>query len=326
MSLRLGSWIGPLMITLATFGAAQAQDYPTRPVTLVVPYVPGGSTTLVARLFGQKLEQRLGKPLVVENRPGAGTLIGASYVARAEPDGYTLLFATSTTMAINVTLYKKLSYDPVKDFVPLALVADNPFILVVNPALPIHSIADLVRVAKAKPGELTFASSGSGSAAHLFMELVQSLTDTKMTHVPYRGLAPGLNDVVAGHVSLMFGDFATALPLVRAGKLRALGVSTGQRNAAAPDLPTVAEAGLSGYEASAWHMIVAPAQTPKPIVARLNADLRTAAGAPDLQKQLLEQGITPVVTKSPKELSQFVTSEIARWGKVVERAGVAGSE
>jgi tripartite-type tricarboxylate transporter receptor subunit TctC len=324
MNWRVWSFIAAAVVALVP--AARAQDYPSRSVTLVVPYVAGGSTTLVARMFGRQLEQRLGKPVVIENRPGAGTLIGASSVARAEPDGYTILFATSTTMAINVTLYKKLTYDPVRDFVPLALVADNPFILVVNPALPIHSIADLVKVAKEKPGELTFASSGSGSAAHLFMELVQSLTDTKMTHVPYRGLSPGLNDVVAGHVSLMFGDFATSLPLIRAGKLRALGVSTGQRNGAAPDLPTVAEAGLAGYEASAWHMIVAPAKTPRPIVDRLNAELKAAAGDPELNKQLIEQGITPLVTKPPEELARFVSSEIARWGKVVERAGVAASE
>jgi tripartite-type tricarboxylate transporter receptor subunit TctC len=303
---------------------ARAQDYPTKPVTLVVPYAPGAATDTAARLLGQKLEQRLGKPVVVENRTGAGTVIGASYVARAVPDGHTLLHATSTTMAINVRLYKKLAYDPAKDFVPVALVAGVPFILVVNPDLPVRSIADLVALAKTKP--LSFASSGPGSAAHLYAELLKSMTGITMTHVPYRGQAPALNDLVAGHVSLMFGDFGTSLELVRAGKLRALGVSTAERNAAAPDLPTIAEAGLPGYEASAWHMVVAPAKTPAAIVARLNADLRTIAGDATVQKEFLARGLSPSLTPPPDALVRFVDSEIARWGKVVEQAGIAETE
>jgi len=311
---------------VALFQPAGAQDFPTKPVTLIVPYAPGAATDTIARLLGQRLEQRLGKPLVVENRTGAGTLIGASHVARSVPDGYTLLHATSTTMAINVRLYKKLPYDPAKDFAPVALVAGVPFILVVNPSLPINSIADLVNVANSKPGALAFASSGPGSAAHLYAELIKSMTGIEMTHVPYRGLAPALNDLVAGHVSLMFGDFGTSLELVRAGKLRALGVSTAQRNPAAPDIPPIAEAGLPGYEASAWHMIVAPAKTPKPIVDRLNADFRAIASEPDVQKELIARGMTPLVTAPPAELARFVESEIARWGGVVDKAGIAGSE
>jgi len=311
---------------VALFQPARAQDFPTKPVTLIVPYAPGAATDTIARLLGQRLEQRLGKPLVVENRTGAGTLIGASHVARSVPDGYTLLHATSTTMAINVRLYKKLPYDPAKDFAPVALVAGVPFILVVNPSLPINSIADLVNVANSKPGALAFASSGPGSAAHLYAELIKSMTGIEMTHVPYRGLAPALNDLVAGHVSLMFGDFGTSLELVRAGKLRALGVSTAQRNPAAPDIPPIAEAGLPGYEASAWHMIVAPAKTPKPIVDRLNADFRAIASEPDVQKELIARGMTPLVTPPPAELARFVESEIARWGGVVDKAGIAGSE
>jgi tripartite-type tricarboxylate transporter receptor subunit TctC len=313
-----------LVLALVLSQGTHAQDYPTRPVTLVVPYAPGAATDTIARLLGQKLEQRLGKPVVVENRTGAGTVIGASYVARATPDGHTLLHATSTTMAINVRLYKKLAYDPAKDFVPVALVAGVPFILVVNPDLPVRSVADLVALARTRP--LSFASSGPGSAAHLYAELLKSMTGIVMTHVPYRGLAPALNDLVAGHVSLMFGDFGTSLELVRAGKLRALGVSTAERNQAAPDLPTIAEAGLPGYEASAWHMLAAPAKTPSAIVARLNSDLRTIAGDAVVQKEFLARGLSPLVTPPPDALARFVGSEIARWGKVVEQAGIAETE
>jgi tripartite-type tricarboxylate transporter receptor subunit TctC len=321
------SMIGLAIIgALAIYSVALAQDYPGRPVSLVVPYTPGASTDLVARLYGQRLEQRLGKPLVIENRTGAATLIGASYVARAEPDGHSLLFATSTTMAINVSLYKKLPYDPEHDFAPVALVASNPFILVVNPALRVNSIADLVSLAKSKPSALTFASTGAGSAAHLFAELVKGMTGIAMTQVPYRGLAPGLNDVVAGHVSLMFGDFATSLPLIRAGKLTALGVSTAARNAAAPDIPPLAEAGLPGYDAASWMMIVAPAKTPKAIVDRLNTDLRAIATEPAVQQDLLARGLSPIVTAPPAELARYVQAEILRWGKVVEQAGIAGTE
>src|SRR5437868_10568401 len=193
-----------IVVAIAQDQPARAQDFPTKLVTLIVPYAPGAATDTIARLLGQRLEQRLGKPLVVENRSGAGTLIGASHVARSVPDGYTLLHATSTTMAINVRLYKKLPYDPARDFAPVALVAGVPFILMVNPSLPINSIADLVNVANSKPGALAFGSSGPGSAAHLYAELIKSMTGIEMTHVPYRGLAPALNDLVAGHVSLMF--------------------------------------------------------------------------------------------------------------------------
>src|SRR5438105_1378712 len=311
---------------LAFAGNAPAQDYPTRPVSLVVPYTPGASTDLVGRLYGQRLEQRLGKPVVIENRTGAATLIGASYVARAEPDGHTLLLATSSTMAINVTLYKKLPFDPQADFAPVALVASNPFILVVNPALPIHSVGDLVDAAKRRPGALTYASSGPGSGAHLFAELVRGMTGIALTHVPYRGLAPALNDVVAGHVSLMFGDFATSRPLIRAGKLRALGISTAARNGAAPELAPLAEAGLPGYDAASWMMIVAPAKTPKATVDRLNADVRAIAADPAVQQELQGRGLSPIVTAPPAELARYVGAEIARWGKVVEQAGIARTE
>jgi tripartite-type tricarboxylate transporter receptor subunit TctC len=302
-----------------------AQDYPNRPVSFIVPYAAGGTTDAMARLLGQKLEQRLGKPFVVENKPGAATVIGAVAVAKSAPDGHTILYATSTTMAINVTARKNLPYDPTKDLVPVALVAGIPFILVVNPALPVQSVDDLVALAKARP--LSYGSNGHGGAGHLFMELFKSTTGvSSMTHVPYKGLAPALNDTVAGHVQVMFGDFSTTLPLVRAGRLRALGVSTAQRVAAAPEIPPLAEAGLPGFDASSWQMIVAPGGTPREIVGRLNAELRAIVGDADVSKYLADNGIVPVVTAPPDELAAYVKSEIVRWGRIVEQAGAAGSE
>jgi tripartite-type tricarboxylate transporter receptor subunit TctC len=292
----------------------------------VVPYAAGGGTETMARLLGRRLEQRLGKPFVIDNRPGAGTAIGASFVAKSAPDGHTILLATSTTMAINVSIYRNLAYDPIKDLVPVALFSDIPFVLVVNPALPVHSVAELVALAKRTPGGLAYASNGHGGAGHLYAELMKSMTGIEMTHVPYKGLAPAFNDVVAGHVPLMFGDFGTALPLIRAGQLRALGVTTAQRVAAAPDIPPLSQVGLPGYVASSWQMVVAPAGIPKPILHKLNGELRAILAEPDLQKDFTDRGLIPVVSPSPEELQGYVRSEIVRWGKVVEQAGAAGSQ
>ena len=257
--------LGPLTFAIAAAflpAPAPAQEYPSRPVLFVVPYAPGGGTETMARLLGRRLEQRLGKPFVIDNRPGAGTAIGATFVAKSAPDGHTILLATSTTLAINVSIYRSLAYDPLKDLVPVALFSDNPFVLVVNPALPVHSVADLVALANRTPGGLAYASNGHGGAGHLYAELLKSMTGIAMTHVPYKGLAPAFNDVVAGHVPLMFGDFGTALPLIRAGQLRALGVTTAQRVAAAPDLPPLSQAGLPGYVASSWQMVAGAGGTP----------------------------------------------------------------
>jgi len=306
--------------------SAPAQEYPSRPVLFVVPYAPGGGTETMARLLGRRLEQRLGKPFVIDNRPGAGTAIGATFVAKSPPDGHTILLATSTTMAINVSIYSNLSYDPIKDLMPVALFSDIPFVLVVNPALPVHSVAELVTLARRTPGGLSYASNGHGGAGHLYAELLKSMTGIAMTHVPYKGLAPAFNDVVAGHVPLMFGDFGTALPLIRAGQLRALGVTTAQRVAAAPDIPPLSQAGLPGYVASSWQMVVAPAAIPKPILHKLNAELRAILAEPEIQKDFTDRGLIPVVSPSPEELQGYVRSEIVRWSKVVEQAGAAGSQ
>jgi len=307
----------------ALHGPAHAQDYPAKPITYVVPYTAGASTDTVARIFAQRL--RLGRPLVIENRPGAASAIGAAHVARAPADGYTLLHATSSTLSINVTLFKKLPYDPARDFVPVALVATVPFMLVINPALPIHSMADFLAHAKSKPGTLSFASSGPGSAAHLLMEFVRSMAGIDVTHVPYRGITQGLSDVVAGHVSMMFGDVGSALALVRAGKVRALGITTAQRNDAAPDIAPLAD-GLPGYDAAAWHMVVAPAATPAAIVERLNAGFHAVARDADVRKLFVGRGMGAIATPPVAELKRYVAAETARWGKVVTQAGLAGSE
>jgi tripartite-type tricarboxylate transporter receptor subunit TctC len=315
-----------LVLLAAAVVPARAADYPVRAVTFIVPYAAGGATDLMARLLGQRLEQRLGKPFVVENRPGAGTVLAAAYVSKQAPDGYTLLLGTSTTMAINVTIYKSLPYDPTRDLVPVASVAGVPFILVVNPSLPVNTLADLITYAKAKPEALTYGSNGHGGAAHLLGELLKSVTGITATHVPYKGLAPALNDVVAGHVSLMFGDFGTTLPLVRTGKLRALGVSTAQRVGAAPEIPALAEVGLPGFDASSWQMVVAPAGMPRDILDKLNAELRAIVSDHRFGDELSAKGMVPLVTPSLEDLRTYVKSEIVRWADVVRHAGAAGSE
>jgi tripartite-type tricarboxylate transporter receptor subunit TctC len=305
---------------------ALAQTYPARPVTIVLPYAAGGNTDAIARTLANRLEQRMGQPFIIEQRLGAASVIGATYVARATPDGYTILIGTSTTMAINASVYKNLPYDPTKDLAPIALVAGVPFLLVVNPSLPVKSLADLVAYAKTLPSGLTYASNGPGGAAHLFAELMGGQLGLKLVHVPYKGLAPALNDIVGGHVQMMFGDFATALPLVRAGKLRALGVSTAQRVGTAPDIPPLAEVGLKGFDASSWQMMIAPGKIPPDILNRLNQEIRAIVADPAVQKDFSGRGLIPLASGTPAELQAFVKSEIARWGEVVKRAGVAGTQ
>src|SRR5712691_9926498 len=243
----------------------RAQDYPSRQVSFIVPFAPGGGTDILGRMFGQKLSDRFGKPFVVENRPGAGTVTAAVQVAKSAPDGYTIMMATSGTMAMNPTLYKKLPYDPGKDLVLVALICNVPFVLVVNPALPVNSLADLVKLAKEKP--LSYGSGGAGAFHHLMGELFKTTLGIPMTHVPYKGTLPALNDVVAGHIQLMFSDLAPAYPLIQAGKVRALGVTTAQRAAAAPEISPLAEVGLPGFDWAAWQSVAAPGATPKDIIA-----------------------------------------------------------
>jgi tripartite-type tricarboxylate transporter receptor subunit TctC len=305
---------------------ATAQDYPARPVTIVVPYVSGGTTEISARLVGQRLEARLGKPVVIENKPGAGTVIGTSAVAKAAPDGYTLLMATPTPMAINVTVYKSLPYDPATSFVPLAMIGQSPFLLIVHPSLPVHSVRDLVQYAKQNPGRLSYGSGGPGAPHHLYAELLKSMTGIEMTHVPYKGSLPALNDVVAGHIQVMFCDIPPAIGTVEAAKVRVLGVSTAQRVAVFPDVPTIAEAGVPGFAVAGWFMLAAPAKTPPAVVQRLHRELKSILATDEMKEQIGKLYLLPIETPSVEAMQSFIKSEIARWAKIVEQAGIAGSE
>ena len=326
MRALLGFSLFALMAAGAAGTCANAQTYPARPVTFVVPFAPGGGTEFLARLLGQRLEQRLGKPFVIENRPGGGGITGALSVARAAPDGYTILMAPSPVMAINAALHKKLPYDPAVDFVPVALVVATPYVLVATPSLSVQSATDLVELAKAKPGQLSFASAGLGTPHHLFAQLFKSMTSVEMTHVPYRGSVPALSDVAAGHVQLMFCDIPPALGLINEGKVRGLGVSTKERVAALPGISSMAEQGLAGFDAASWQMVVAPAATPEDIVQRLHAEIKDFMVRPEIKEYAFKMGLLPIDTPSVPSLRVFVQTEIARWGKVVEQAGIAGSQ
>ena len=324
MVLRRCTLVASVMLGLAPHVAAQ--NYPTRPVTVVSPYAAGGGADLVARLMAQKLGERLKQSFLVENRLGAGGVIAANSVAKATPDGYTLFMGTSTQLAIQVTLHKSLPYDPANDFIPVALVASVPFVLTVNPSLPVQSATDLIKLAKEKPGQLTFGSSGIGGPPHLFTELLKTMTGIEMTHIPYKGTAQAITDVVGGHVPVIFSDLAPAVPLIRDGKLRALGVSSAVRFAGTPEIPPLAEAGVPGFDAVAWLALVAPAATPRDIVDKLHAEMAAIMAQPDVQQRVIELGNIPLTSPPVDELQRYVKSEIGRWGKVVEKAGLAGSE
>jgi tripartite-type tricarboxylate transporter receptor subunit TctC len=305
---------------------ASAQNFPARPVTMIVPFAAGGAGDILARMLGARLEQKWGKPLVVENKPGAGGIIGAVATAKAEPDGYTLMIAPSATMAVNVSLFKSLSYDPVADFVPLALVAQTPFVLVVNPDIPVKSVADLIQYAKEKDGKLSYATSGPGVPHHLFAELFKSMTGIEMSPVAYRGSVPALNDVVAGHIPLMFVDIGPSLGIIQAGKVRALGISTKARFAGLPDVPPLNEVGVPGFDAASWQMVVAPAKTPPAVVAKLHGDLKSLLDLPEVKDQTLKNGMLPAESQSVEALKDFVKAEIARWSKVVQQAGLTATQ
>jgi tripartite-type tricarboxylate transporter receptor subunit TctC len=311
---------------LAAHGPTRAQDFPNKPVTIVVPLAAGGALDVITRSYAQRLAERLGKPVIVENRTGGGTVTAAVAVAKAAADGHTLLNAPSGTLATNATLFKALPYDPAKDFVPIALYAKVPFVLVINPALPAKTLREFIAYTKANPGKVSFASTGTGTVPHLGMEMLKLMAGIEMIHVPYRGTPPALNDVIAGHVQLFFADTAISPPIIQAGKVRALGVSSLTRAGVVPDVPTVAEAGVPGFEAVSWHMLIAPAGTPKPVVDRLHADMRAVMKLPEIEKQMIEMGLIPIDSPSVDELHRFVESEIVRWGDIVRKVGIAGTE
>jgi tripartite-type tricarboxylate transporter receptor subunit TctC len=308
------------------FGAC-AQDYPTRPITMILPLGAGGAMDILARgQLGPKLAERLGKSIVIENRTGGGTVIAATAVAKSAPDGYTLFFAPAGTLTTNVTLYKQLPYDPARDFVPVALTSKVAFILAVNPSLPVNSVADLVKYAKERPGQLSYGSTGIGATPHLAFEMFQRAAGIKLIHAPYRGMPPATNDVVAGHIQMVFTDPAFAPPLIAEGKLKALAVSSLNRIASVPNVPTLNELGFKDFEAVSWHMVVAPANTPKDIVARLNKELKSIVALPEVQQQIVKMGLDANDTASPDELKRYLDDEIARWGKLVKEVGIAGTE
>ena len=304
-------------------GVADAADYPAHAVSVIVPFAPAGGTDALARLLSQKLELAFGKPFVVENRPGAGTVIATNYVAKSPADGYTIMMNVSS-LAADATLYKSLPYDPGKDLALVALIAKVPFVLVVSPSLPVNNVEDLIKLAKTRP--LSYGSGGIGAFHHLAAALFAGRAGIKMTHVPYRGTAPALDDLMGGYIQLMFADLGPALPLINAGKLRALAITTKQRFAALPDVPPLAEAGVPGFDAAAWQAVIAPAQTPLPILAKLNAKLNAIVATDDVRARMTNIGMEPIGTGSVAELQQFLQAEIVRWGKVVEEAGLARSE
>ena len=304
---------------LAATPAAQAQTWPAKPIRMVVPYPPGGPTDIVARVVGQKLSERLGQPVVVDNRPGAGGNIGADTVAKSSPDGYTMLVAT-TAHAINMTLFAKPGYNTRTDFAPVSMLTSGPLVLVTAPSTQATSVAELIVMAKANPGKVTFASSGNGQSTHLAAELFNSMAGTRMTHVPYKGSAPALTDVMAGQATVMFDTMLSAMPFVRDGKLRALAVTGATRSPAAPDIPTIAQAGLPGYEATAWNALLVPANTPPAVVDKLSDAMKAVLTQEDVRSRFATQGFAATWT-SPPDTGKFIAHEIDKWGKVVKASG-----
>src|SRR6476620_8470469 len=299
---------------------AGAQSWPGKPIKWVVPFAPGGTTDILARTIGEKLTTALGQPVIVENKPGAGGGVGADFTAKAAPDGYTIMGGTISTHAINASLYKSLPYDPVKDFVAITLIARVPNMLVVNPSIPANNVKELIALLKANPGKYSFASSGNGTSQHLSGELFKSMAGVDMQHIPYKGSPAALQDVVSGQVTMTFDNITTAWPLAKAGKLRALAVTTAKRSPIAPDVPTLAEAGLAGYEIGSWQGVFAPAGTPVDVVKRLNTEIVEIITMPDVREKLVGLGAEPV-GNTPDEFAALVKSEVVKWAAVVNQSG-----
>ena len=306
-------------LVLASFcGAAAAQNYPAKTVRMVVGYPPGGPTDVLARIVSQKLTQTWGQQVIVDNRPGASGMIGAEFTARAAPDGYTLLMVP-VTYAVTPSLFAKMTYDVEKDLSPVAQVAAAPFILVVHPTLPVKTVKDLIALDRRSPGQINFASASTGGMPHLAGELFNSMTGTKLVHIPYKGAAPATTDLLSGQVTLMFNNMLSAMPQVKAGRLRAVAVTSSKRSAAAPELPTIAET-VPGYEASGWYGAFAPAATSKELIGRLNAEINRIMKMPDVTQRLAGDGVEAVGT-TPEQFGAYLKQEVAKWGKVVKASG-----
>jgi tripartite-type tricarboxylate transporter receptor subunit TctC len=316
-------------LTLVPIGAAYpqaqskdaGQSYPQRPIRAIVPIAPGGGTDTTGRLVMTKLSEKLGQQIVVDNRAGGGGTIGASIAAKAQPDGYTFLFGSISTHGVNPALFKKLPYDHIKDFAPVALIGKVPNVLVVHPSLPVKSVSDLINYAKANPGKINYGSAGLGSPPHLSMELLKSMAAINIVHVPYKGAGPALADLLGGQVQVMCTSLAGQLPHIKAGRVRALAVTTAKRNAQVPDVPTMIEAGVPGYEVTIWYAVFFPAGVPKPIITRLNSALVMLLNTPEMKERMAQIGVDPAPS-TPAELAAFVKAETAKWTKVVHDAGV----
>jgi len=321
MKLRLLAASAIVACTAVAAPAVYAQAvYPTKPIRIVVPFPAGGTTDILARAVGQKLTETNGQPVLIDNRPGAGGNIGAELVAKSPPDGYTLLMGTVGTHAINPSLYAKMPYDHQKDFAPVILVAGVPNVLVINPSVPANSVQELIAYGKANPGKLNFASSGSGTSIHLAGELFKTMSGVQMTHIPYKGSAPAIADLLGGQVQIMFDNLPSALPQIKAGKLKALAVTSAQRATALPDVPTIAEAGLPGFEASSWFGLLAPAGTPKEVIVKLNTEVAKWLASPEAREKLAAQGAI-AAGKTPEDFTQHIVAETAKWQKVVKESG-----
>jgi tripartite-type tricarboxylate transporter receptor subunit TctC len=314
-----------LLLVFATLAAgapvaALGEGYPTKPIRLVVPFPAGGSLDVVARAIGQKLTEAWGQPVVIDNRPGAGGNIGADLVAKSVPDGYTILEGALSTHAVNVSLYSKMPYDPVRDFAPITLVAVTPNVLVLNPSVPANSVKELIAYAKANPGKLSFGSGSNGSAGHLAGELFKTEAGVDMVHVPYKGAAPAMQDLLSGQIQLMFDNLANSMQQVRAGKLKALAVTTEHRSTLVPDLPTLSESGLPGFDISTWWGFFAPAGTPKEIIVKWNTEVARILATPEMKAFFAQQGAEPSPT-SPEAFGAMIRREIAKYAKIVKASG-----
>ena len=314
-----------VLCVAAVFAAASGESfaqagYPARPVRLIVPSSAGGGTDIVARIIQPKLAERLGQPVVIDNRPGAGTMIGIEIAAKSPPDGYTVLMGLST-LAINSAIYKKVPYDPMRDFAPITQLISSPAVLFVHPSLPVKTVKELIAFARARPGQLNYASAGTGTFPHMSMELFLSMAGLKMEHIPYKGTGPAMIDMLAGQTATMIAPILTPIPHIRSGRLRGLGITSAARSPVAPEIPTIAEAGLPGYEAVQWYGALAPAQTPRDIVARLHREITAILQMPDVRKRFAGDGTHPVGS-TPEEFRGYIQSELAKWAKVARSAGI----
>ncbi|MGZ8208881.1 MAG: Bug family tripartite tricarboxylate transporter substrate binding protein [Burkholderiales bacterium] len=320
MRIRLIAAVSACLAAGAVANAGE-QSYPVKPVRMVIPFPPGGTTDILGRIASQKLSEALGQQVVPDNRSGASGNIGTEQVAKAPPDGYTLLTAPGSTLTIHPSLYAKLGFDPLRDFAPVTILAGVPNLLVVHPSLPVRNVKELIALAKSKPDQLNYASTGAGQSTHLSMELFKNMAGVKIVHVPYKGSAPAVTDLLGGHVPMMFDNMPSALPHVKAGKLRALGVSTSKRSPTAPDVPTVAESGLPDFDVTVWFAVLAPAATPRDIVTRLNRVLVKALQGADVREKLASQGAEPIGNTSEQFTGQM-KADLAKWAKVVKAANI----